>query len=65
MYVRLCVHYTGNALVGPHVQFLEDKQTRRDRLNSLLKCSILRNLMFLIDRNSHYYMYLKNRRQVF
>ena len=26
---------------------------------------ILRNLMFLIDRNSHYYMYLENRRQVF
>ena len=32
------------------MQFHEDKQTRRDRLNSLLKCSILRNLMFLIDR---------------
>ena len=46
------------------MQFREDKQTRRDRLNSLLKCSILRNLMFLIDRNSHYYMYLENRRQV-
>ena len=36
-------------------------QTRRDRLNSLLKFSILRNLMFLIDMNSHYYMYLENR----
>ena len=43
------------------MQFREDKQTRRDRLNSLLKCSILTNLMFLIDRNSHYYMYLENR----
>ena len=32
-----------------------------DRLNSLLKCSILRNLMFLVDRNSHYYMYLENK----
>ena len=41
------------------MQFHEDKQTRRDRLNSLLKCSILRNLMFLIDRNSHFYMYLE------
>ena len=41
------------------MQFHEDKQTRRDRLNSLLKCSILRNLIFLIDRNSHYYMYLE------
>ena len=38
--------------------FHEDKQTRRNQLNSLLKCSILRKLMFLIDRNSHYYMYL-------
>ena len=47
------------------MQFCEDKQTGRDRLNSLLKCSILRNLMFLIDRISHYYMYLENRRQVF
>ena len=36
------------------MQFHEDKQTPRDRVNSLLKCSILRNL---IDRNSHYYMY--------
>ena len=42
-----------------HVQFHEDKQTRRDWPNSLLKCSILRNLMFLSDRNSHYYMYLE------
>ena len=41
------------------MQFHEDSKTRRDRLNSLLKCSILRNLMFLIDRNSHYYMYHK------
>ena len=41
------------------MQFHEDKQTRRDRLNSLLKCSILRNLMFLINRNSNYYMYLE------
>ena len=48
-----------------HVQFHEDKQTRRSWLNSLLKCSILRNLMFLIDRNSHYYVYLENRWQVF
>ena len=31
-------------------------QTRRDRLNSLLKFSFLRNLMFLIDMNSHYYV---------
>ena len=46
-----------------HSQFHEDKQTRRDRLNSLLKCSILRNLMFLVDRNSHYYVYLENRGQ--
>ena len=43
------------------VSWGQTKQTRRDRLNSLLKCSILRNLMFLIDRNSHYYMYLENR----
>ena len=48
-----------------HVQFHEDKQARRDRLNSLLKCSILRNLMFLINRKSNYYMYLENRWQVF
>ena len=41
------------------MQFHEDKQTRRDQLNRLLKCSILRNLMFLIDMNSHYYMYLE------
>ena len=41
------------------MQFHEDKQTRRDRLNSLLKCSILRNLIFLIDRTSHYFMYLE------
>ena len=54
--VRLCVHYTVNAFVGPSMQFYEDKQTRRDRLNSLLKCSISRNLMFLIDRNGHYNM---------
>ena len=33
-------------------------QFHGDRLNSLLKCPILRNL---IDRNSHYYMYLENR----
>ena len=39
------------------MQFHENKQTHRDRLNSLLKCSILRNKMFLIDKNSHYYMY--------
>ena len=63
MYVRLCVHYTGNAFVGPSMS--EDKQTHRDQLNSLLKCAILRNLIFLIDRNSHFYMYLENRRQVF
>ena len=61
MYVRLCVHYTGNALVGPSM----DKQTRRDRLNSLLKCSDFEELIFLIDRNCHYYMYLENRWQVF
>ena len=41
------------------MQFHEDKQDTPDRLNSLLKCSILRNLMFLINRNSHYYMYGK------
>ena len=35
MYVRLCVHYTGNELVGPCAV-----STRRDRLNSLLKCFI-------------------------
>ena len=61
MYVRLCVHYTGNALVRPP----KDKQTRRDQLNSLLKCSTLRNLMFFIDRNSHFYMYFENLWQVF
>ena len=50
MYVHLCVHYTGNALVGHSmsrdVQFQVDKQTRRDRRNNLLKCPVLRNLMF-------------------
>ena len=66
MYVRLCIHYSGNTLVGPSMcSSITTSMTRRGQLNSLLKCSILRNLMVLIDRNSHYYMYLENRRQVF
>ena len=33
------------------MQFREDKQTRRDRLNSLLKCSILRTAKTRSDRD--------------
>ena len=58
MYVRLCVHYTGNAVVGPSMcSFM--------RTNSLLHCSIFEEFDVLIDNNSHYYMYLENRRHVF
>ena len=41
------------------MQFHADKQTRRDRLNSLLHCSIFEEFDVLIDNNSHYYMYLE------
>ena len=34
------------------MQFHEDKQAQQS-----VECSILRNLIFLTDRNSHYYMY--------
>ena len=50
MYVRLCVHYIGNALVGPSMCSLMRTNRRRDRLNSLLKRSILRNLIKTADK---------------
>ena len=56
----MSVHYSGNALVGPSMcSFMTTSMTRRGQLNSLLKFSIFRNLMVLIDRNSHYLYILK------
>ena len=45
------VHYTGNALVGPSMCSFMRTNRRRDRLNSLLKRSILRNLIKTADNN--------------
>ena len=39
------------------MQFHEDSKTRGDRLNSLLKCSILRNLMYY--RNSRFATFIE------
>ena len=67
MYVRLCVHNTGNALVGPSMRsFMRTNETDTPRsAQKIVKMFHFRNLMFLMDRNSHYYMYLENRQQNF